>query len=134
MTYDLMNRRDNVTKHHAGISASLAAIDAYIEQGVPVEKINMGSPFYIKWFATDPDANCNENPIGCRTLPMEDPLTGADLGRAGAFCWVDEVPKNLVISYTKAMQQGKYDFDQGGHCYIGTQKTISSGLGIPLKP
>ena len=38
MTYDLMNRRDNVTKHHTGINLSLYAIDAYLENGVAAEE------------------------------------------------------------------------------------------------
>lgn len=55
MTYDLMNRRDNVTKHHTGIHASKEAIDAYLENGVAAEKVNLGFAFYVKWFKTDPD-------------------------------------------------------------------------------
>lgn len=48
MTYDLMNRRDNVTKHHTDIEQSLIAINAYEKRGVPDEKINLGFAFYIK--------------------------------------------------------------------------------------
>jgi len=40
MTYDRMNRRDHVTKHHTGVVASLKAPDAYAECGVPPEKID----------------------------------------------------------------------------------------------
>ena len=43
MTYDLMNRRDNVTKHHTGVQNSLEAINAYLERGVPAEKANLAS-------------------------------------------------------------------------------------------
>ena len=48
ITYDLMNRRDNVIKHHTGIKQSLNVINAYEERGVPAEKMNLGFAFYIK--------------------------------------------------------------------------------------
>lgn len=115
MTYDLMNRRDNVTKHHTGIGASLTAIEAYEERGVPPEKMNLGFAFYIKWYKTDPYGGCDKNPVGCRTVLMEDPLTGADLGQAGAFSWHDLVPKEMAASYKRAMAYGIYDDEYGGH-------------------
>lgn len=48
MTYDLMHRRDKVTKHHISIESSLDAINAYEKRSVPLEKINLGFTFYIK--------------------------------------------------------------------------------------
>jgi GH18 family chitinase len=66
MSYDLMNRRDNVTKHHTGIDLSLDSVDAYLEAGVPPEKANLGFAFYIKWFKTDPDGGCEKHPVGCK--------------------------------------------------------------------
>ncbi|KAI1620638.1 glycoside hydrolase superfamily [Exophiala viscosa] len=124
MTYDLMNRRDNVTKHHAGISASLASVDAYLERGVPSGKVNIGLAFYVKWFRTGPTSECTEKLIGCPTLLLEDPDTGADLGRAGAFCWVDEVPSDLTASFAKAMDNGRYDFNGGGQYYYDSEEHI----------
>ena len=117
MTYDLMNRRDNVTKHHTGIMASLDAIDAYLDMGVPPKKANLGFAFYVKWFKTDPHAGCQKHPIGCKTVQMENPDTGADLGQAGAFSWHDSVPGDLKKSFTKALTYGKYDSKGGGHFY-----------------
>ena len=101
MTYDLMNRRDNVTKHHTGIELSLDSINTYRRMGVPSEKLHLGFAFYLKWFKTDPAGGCEQNPIGCKTALMEDPVTGADLGQAGAFSWHDPVPDDLLNSYER---------------------------------
>ena len=117
MTYDLMNRRDNITKHHTGIEPSLTAINTYEERGIRRSKMNLGFAFYIKWYKTDPHSGCAINPIGCKTTLMEDPLTGADLGQAGAFSWHDPVPTDLSASYERAMAFGKYDNEHGGHYY-----------------
>lgn len=114
MTYDLMNRRDTVTKHHTGLELSLDSIDAYAENGVPVEKMNLGFAFYVKWFETDPDGGCDVNPVGCKTLLMEDPITGADLGHAGGFSWHDPVPADVSSSFAKALARGRYDGEHGG--------------------
>lgn len=117
MTYDLMNRRDNVTKHHTGILNSLEAMQAYHDAGVRMKDMNLGLAFYVKWFKTDPNGGCDINPIGCKTELMEDPDTGADLGRAGAFSWHDEVPQELSASFNRAMEDGQYDHVGGGHYY-----------------
>ena len=124
MTYDLMNRRDNVTKHHTGIELSLTAINTYEKRGVPAEKMNIGFAFYIKWFKTDPQGGCDVNPVGCRTALMEDPVTGADLGQAGAFSWHDPVPAEVSASFQRAMAHGKYDSDGGGHHHWDPEENI----------
>ena len=124
MTYDLMNRRDNVTKHHTGIKLSLTAINAYEERGVPAEKMNLGFAFYIKWFKTDPHGRCDINPVGCKTALMEDPVTGADLGQAGAFSWHDPVPAEVSASFKRAMAHGQYDNNGGGHYYWDSRENI----------
>ncbi|KAF1850922.1 glycoside hydrolase family 18 protein [Cucurbitaria berberidis CBS 394.84] len=115
MAYDLMNRRDNVTKHHTGLDLSQRAINAYLERGVPFEKANLGLAFYVKWFKTAADADCHISPIGCRTDLMEDPSTGADLGKAGAFSWHDAIPLELSESFKRAIAEGKYE--DGGYYY-----------------
>ncbi|KAL4928155.1 glycoside hydrolase family 18 protein [Aspergillus undulatus] len=128
MTYDLMNRRDNVTKHHTGVALSLDAINAYIGHGVPAGKANLGFAFYVKWFRTDPDANaeCVTNPLGlgCKTVLMEDPNTGADLGQAGAFSWHDPVPADLSQSFEKALVAGAYDDQRGGYFFFDEREHI----------
>jgi chitinase len=40
MSYDLMNRRDNVTKHHSSVVDSAATIERYLAIGAPPEKMN----------------------------------------------------------------------------------------------
>ncbi|KAF2637710.1 glycoside hydrolase [Massarina eburnea CBS 473.64] len=119
MTYDMFNRRDNVTKHHTGLQLSLEAIDTYIERGVPAARANLGLAFYTKWYITDPAANatCAAHPVGCPTALMEDPVTGADLGKAGAFSWHDSVPAEFATSWGKALANGTYDERGGGHYY-----------------
>ncbi|KAI9683776.1 MAG: hypothetical protein M1822_005966 [Bathelium mastoideum] len=117
MTFDLMNRRDNVTRHHTGIKASIDSVDAYLDMGIPSAKINLGFAFYVKWFQTQPGANCQENPVGCKTVLMEDPQTGEDLNKAGAFSWHDRVPEELEESFAKALRYGTFDSEGGGHFY-----------------
>jgi GH18 family chitinase len=117
MTYDLFNRRDNVTKHHTGMQNSLEGINAYLGRGLASERANFGLAFYIKWYKTAEGALCHKQPVGCQTELMEDPTTGADLGKAGAFSWHDGVPEELSRSFHKAMKHGVYDREGGGHYY-----------------
>ena len=124
MTYDLMNRRDTVTKHHTGVQISLDGINAYLENGVPPEKANLGFAFYVKWYKTDPEGGCAKNPVGCKTMLMEDPVTGADLGQAGAFSWHDEVPPELKRSFDKALLHSQYDEYLGGTYYWDSEENI----------
>jgi GH18 family chitinase len=128
MTYDLMNRRDNITKHHTGIQLSLESIDAYLSRGISPSKMNLGFAFYVKWFRTDPTVSghesCLNNPIGCKTALMEDPDTGDDLGQSGAFSWHDEVPSTLAQSFSKAKHNGAYDETGGGYYYWDEEENI----------
>jgi GH18 family chitinase len=124
MTYDLMNRRDSVTRHHTGIDLSLDAIDAYLARGVPAEKANLGFAFYVKWFRADPEGGCDENPVGCKAALMEDPVTGRDLGRAGQFAWCDRVPSELEVSFQKALDGCRYDSERGGNYYYDAQEHV----------
>lgn len=40
MSYDLANRRDNVTKHHSSVAGSEESIKNYLAIAAPPEKIN----------------------------------------------------------------------------------------------
>jgi GH18 family chitinase len=128
MTYDLMNRRDNVTKHHSGANASEDAVLRYHRRGFRMWHTNIGLGFYIKWFKTAADDTCDRVPaIGCRTELMEDPVTGADLGKAGAFSWHDEVPQELAGSFYRAMENGVDDINGvrfEGHYYMDKKERI----------
>ena len=116
MTYDLLNRRDTVTKHHTGLQASLASIDAYIARGADPAMLNLGFAFYTKWVYTAacPDV---ENTVGCPTLLLEDPETGSDLGRTGGFSYHDHVSGEEAASFQKALKHGRYDSSEGGYYY-----------------
>jgi GH18 family chitinase len=124
MTYDMMNRRDTITKHHTGVELSLDGVNAYLENGVPPEKANLGFAFYVKWFKTDPNGGCSKNPVGCKTVLMEDPTTGSDLGKAGAFAWSDGIPPELSVSFRKAVANIEYDKVHGGHFYWDSEENI----------
>lgn len=103
MTYDLMNRRDNVTSHHASVTGSAEAIDTYISLGLPAEKAVMGFAFYAKYFQTDPASDCATNPIGCDIVAAED-ADGNDTGTSGALTFETAnmspaaVPEDLATS------------------------------------
>ncbi|KAF2003995.1 carbohydrate-binding module family 18 protein [Amniculicola lignicola CBS 123094] len=83
MTYDLMNRRDAVTAHHTSVAGSAAAIENYLNIGAPPEKINLGFAFYAKYFTTASD--CTNQPLGCPIEEAEDPVTGSDTLKSGAW-------------------------------------------------
>lgn len=66
MTYDMMNRRDNVTAHHSGVENSLAAIDAYIAAGAAPQRLNLGFAYYVKYFKTEHDDCQVSGPVSLR--------------------------------------------------------------------
>lgn len=110
MAYELMNRRNTEIIHATGVNGSKAALQRYMDRGAPARKINLGLPYYLKWYRTE--ATCDANkPLGCPALLMEDPQTGADLGRTGGFSWHDETPEELVASLARARSDGIYDTD-----------------------
>ncbi|EOO00806.1 putative chitinase 1 protein [Phaeoacremonium minimum UCRPA7] len=125
MTYDLMNRRDNVTKHHTGIENSIEAVDAYVARGAAPQSINLGFAFYTKFIRTEHDDCANAaSPLGCKTLLLEDPDTGADLGRTGGFSYHDEVPEEVAESWARAQWAGVYDEEQGGYYYWDPEENL----------
>jgi chitinase len=101
MSYDLMNRRDNATKHHTSIAGSLAAVNNYISRGMAASKMNLGFAFYAKWFTTAPRSVCSQ-PIGCPTALLENASTGADTGMSGVLTFEANnflaVPSSLTTS------------------------------------
>lgn len=125
MTYDLMNRRSNVTKHHSSIRGSQKALAAYSHRGVAPKKLNLGLGFYVKWVRTDKEHCANAlTPIGCKVLPLEHPETGAALGNDGAFSWHDQVPEELRTSFQKASEGFKYDKDEGATYFYDKDEGI----------
>lgn len=114
MTYDLMNRRDNVTDHHTGIEGSKKSIDIYIERGMTASKMNLGFAFYAKWFTTEDGAKCTE-PTGCPVALLEAP-DGSDTGLSGAITFEKE---NFAAggAFPEALKNGKTDVTLGGAWY-----------------
>lgn len=125
MTYDLMNRRDGVTKHHTGVQLSLDAVDAYIAAGAAPQELNLGFAFYTKMFRTEHEP-CMQlaHPVGCPTQLLEDPETGADMGQTGGFSWHDPVPSDVAASFTRALDKGTYDDKEGGYYYWDGEEDI----------
>ncbi|KAF4337958.1 extracellular chitinase [Fusarium beomiforme] len=119
MTYDLMNRRDTITKHHSGVSDSQDSIQRYIHHGASPSQLNLGLGYYVKWFMTQ-DCSSGES-VGCPTQLLEDPETGADLGRTGSFSWHDEIPEDISKSFERAKMAGAYDED-GSYYYWDKQE------------
>ncbi|KAJ5377521.1 uncharacterized protein N7496_004930 [Penicillium cataractarum] len=118
MTYDLMNRRDNVTSHHTSVEGSLDTIQAYLDLGLEPEKVNLGFAYYAKWFTTDPTSDCKEHPLGCKVVKLEND-DGSDNGKSGAFTFekgvMDPPPANLTTSYN-----GKCGYSEGTKCPEGS--------------
>ncbi|KAF1829573.1 glycoside hydrolase [Decorospora gaudefroyi] len=50
ISYDLMNRRDNITAHHTSVAGTESVIKNYLSIGAPPQKINLGFAFYAKYF------------------------------------------------------------------------------------
>jgi chitinase len=46
MSYDLMNRRDKVTKHHTSVAGSERTIKNYLSIGAPPAKMNRRLPTF----------------------------------------------------------------------------------------
>lgn len=82
MSYDLMNRRDTVTKHHTDINGSLAAVQAYLDRGMTASKMNLGIAFYAKYFQLAANTTCT-GPLGCPIALAED-TDGNDTGTSGS--------------------------------------------------
>ncbi|KAF4771291.1 hypothetical protein N7455_007972 [Penicillium solitum] len=101
MSYDLINRRDNVTGHASGVQNSLDTINEYLAIGADPAKLNLGFAYYAKWFTTDPDSDCDENPLGCHLVKLEND-DGTDNGKSGALTFeassAAAAPKDLKDS------------------------------------
>ncbi|KAF2181254.1 carbohydrate-binding module family 18 protein [Zopfia rhizophila CBS 207.26] len=144
MSYDLMNRRDNVTKHHTPIIGSGEAIQNYLDIGAPSQKINLGFAYYAKWFTTATD--CGNQPFDCAVAVLENPNDGSDTGRSGAWTFekvhMEPVPKASEIAVsmdgTCGAQKktkcatgccGQYGYCGTGeeHCGGGCQHAFGTG-------
>ncbi|OJJ34114.1 hypothetical protein ASPWEDRAFT_157635 [Aspergillus wentii DTO 134E9] len=118
MSYDLTNRRDNVTGHHSSVADSLKSVKQYLDIGLEASKINLGMSYYAKWFSTKPGSDCSSHPLGCELLPLEN-ADGSDNHKSGAFTFekgnLAAPPANLPISY-----DGTCGFAKGAKCPPGS--------------
>jgi chitinase len=55
MSYDLMNRRDTVTKHHTSVVDSAEVVENYLAIGAPPEKMNRKPPHAWLLILSDSD-------------------------------------------------------------------------------
>ncbi|KAL4949458.1 glycosyl hydrolase, family 18 [Aspergillus filifer] len=129
MSYDLMNRRNNVTMHHSSVIDSLDTIKAYKEIGAPPEKLNLGMAYYAKYFTVEANADCADQPLGCPTVPMENEK-GEDLKNSGPITFepenviMTELPTNLTVSTDQSCGP-----DKGTKCPEGTCCSIWGSCG-----
>jgi chitinase len=85
------------------VSGSLSTIEKYIELGMEPAKMNLGLPFYGKWFKTA--GTCTY--VGCPTALLED-SNGMDTGNSGA----------LEFSVgSEVFSKGIADENEGGQWY-----------------
>lgn len=103
MSYDLKNRRDNVTGHHTSVEGCLETVGNYSAIGLEPEKMNLGFAYYAKWFTTvaaQAEA-CEANPIGCPMVPLEY-ANGTDDEKSGVITFetanMAPPPTNLTTS------------------------------------
>ncbi|TVY16336.1 Endochitinase B [Lachnellula arida] len=103
MAYNLMNRRDTITKHHTDVKGSLAAITHYLDViSLPAEKANLGFEFNAHYFTADPASPCS-NGLGCKTVLLENPADGRDLGKSGAITFESSNFVNAPMDLIEAM-------------------------------
>lgn len=106
-----------LTRTDTSVAGSLAAVERYISLGFSSEKVNLGFPFYAKWFTTAAGVTCN-SPIGCPTELLEY-ANGTDTGKSGATTFeaanYATVPSGLVTS-------------PDGTCGTGTNYMCAEGV------
>ncbi|KAH7091443.1 glycoside hydrolase superfamily [Paraphoma chrysanthemicola] len=117
MSYDLMNRRDNVTKHHSSVAGSAETIENYLAIGAPPEKINLGFAYYAKYFTTAGD--CTARPLDCPIVLAEDPITGKDLLTSGAWTFETFHMQPVSTSALTVSWDGTCGPEKGTKCSTG---------------
>lgn len=119
MSYDMMNRRNNVTTHHSSVRRSLETINNYAEIGLGGDKMNLGIAYYAKWFTTVPDANCDTQPLGCDVVPLENP-DGTGNGKSGVVTFekgnMSPPPEDIKVSTDGTCGIGKGRCPEGQCC------------------
>ena len=91
MSYDYVNRVSKKTGHHTDLEGSKAAVQRYLDLGVPPEKLNLGFAFYAKYFQVM--GNCTDftSVDNCEIIPAQEP-DGTDNYKSGFLTFE---PNNL---------------------------------------
>jgi chitinase len=120
MTYDLMNRRDNITKRHTDILHSAQQVDRYMAIGLGPENTNLGVALYAKWFSVDLAGDCTlDHALGCPVLPLED-ANGIDTGLSGTVTFE-------AANFTAAPDPAMLTESADGSCGPIASKKCSAG-------
>lgn len=111
MTYDLMNRRDNSTKHQQSLVGVTEAINLYLSRCFNPQKLSLGFALYAGWFKLQNGTTC-VTPTGCPAMQLELP-DGSDAYRSGAVTFETQnypavVPSNLTVSTNGTCGTGTY--------------------------
>jgi chitinase len=117
MSYDLINRRDNVTGFASSVQGSLDVVQGYLDIGLDPKKVNLGFAYYAKWFTTDKNSDCDKEPIGCNMVKLEND-DGSDNGKSGVLTFekstMSAAPKDL-----KTSTDGKCGYSSSTKCPDG---------------
>jgi hypothetical protein len=116
MSYDLMNRRDTVTKHHSSVADSEATIKDYLAIGAPASKLNLGFAYYAKYFTTQGD--CSSSPLNCPIVLAED-AWGQDTLTSGAWTFEKFHMDPVETSALTVAWDGTCGPEKGTKCGIG---------------
>ncbi|CAO2653898.1 Nn.00g106310.m01.CDS01 [Neocucurbitaria sp. VM-36] len=117
MSYDLMNRRDNFTKHHTSVAGSEDTIKNYLAIGAPPAKINLGFAYYAKYFTTQGD--CGSSPLNCPIVLAEDPVTGKDTLTSGAWTFEKAHMEPVNAAALAVSYDGTCGPEKGTKCSSG---------------
>lgn len=118
MSYDLTNRRDNVTGFTSSVQGSLEVVNNYVDIGLDPAKMNLGFPYYAKWFTTDPNSDCDTEPIGCQMVQLEN-NDGSDNGKSGSLTF-EKSTMAAPPTDLKTSTNGKCGYDEGTKCPAGS--------------
>ncbi|KAI4639963.1 hypothetical protein J4E93_008762 [Alternaria ventricosa] len=116
MSYDLMNRRDTVTKHHSSVADAENSIKDYLAMGAPPSKLNLGFAYYAKYFTTQGD--CSASPLNCPIVLAED-AQGKDTLTSGAWTFERSRMRPVDASSLTVSQDGTCGPENGLKCEIG---------------
>ncbi|KAI4667006.1 uncharacterized protein J4E79_001687 [Alternaria viburni] len=116
MSYDLMNRRDTVTKHHSSAIDAENSIKDYLAMGAPSSKLNLGFAYYAKYFTTQGD--CSGSPLNCPIVLAED-AQGKDTLTSGAWTFERSRMRPVDASSLTVSRDGSCGPEKGTKCETG---------------